>query len=71
MIHCNAGLGRTGMVMACVYVRLGFTAGQAIYKVRKIRPGTVETIAQEDFVFDFEDYLDGKLDTSPKTKENK
>ena len=58
MIHCNAGLGRTGMIMACVYVRLGYTAGQAIYQVRKVRPGTVETISQEDFIFDFEDYLE-------------
>jgi atypical dual specificity phosphatase len=55
-IHCHAGLGRTGTVVACLLVRLGFTALKAVESVRIARPGTIETSEQEKFVYVFEKY---------------
>lgn len=46
-VHCGGGLGRTGTLLACYVVhrkRLG--AREAIEKVRRVRPGSVETRAQ-------------------------
>ncbi|MBI2770155.1 MAG: tyrosine-protein phosphatase [Burkholderiales bacterium] len=34
MLHCAAGLGRTGTVAACVLKTLGLEAGQALQRVR-------------------------------------
>src|SRR5262249_53571034 len=42
-IHCTAGLGRTGVVIACFFVSKGLTAQNAIARVRRLRPGSVET----------------------------
>ena len=56
VVHCAAGLGRTGMFCASLLKRQGHTAQDAIRKVRLARPGTIETIAQENFV------LNSKLD---------
>jgi hypothetical protein len=50
LIHCRAGLGRTGLVAAMLLVELGEDPESAIERVRKARPGTVETRAQETFV---------------------
>jgi protein-tyrosine phosphatase len=50
VIHCRAGLGRTGTVVACCLVRLGLEAKRAIEEVRRIRPRTVETPEQVAFV---------------------
>ena len=57
-IHCAAGLGRTGMMAAHLLVALGGDADTVIAAVRRARPGTIETAAQEAFVrggpsFDF------------------
>jgi protein-tyrosine phosphatase len=52
-IHCWAGLGRTGMVAACCLVSLGFRPDEAIVLVREQRPGSVETVGQEDFIATF------------------
>ena len=50
LVHCAAGLGRTGMVVAKLLVAQGCTAEQAITQVRSARPGTIETPAQAEFV---------------------
>jgi len=46
-IHCTAGLGRTGTVLAAYFVSTGLSAREAMVKVRDLRPGSVETVEQE------------------------
>jgi len=46
-VHCGGGLGRTGTMLACYLVsseKIG--AGEAIRRIRNLRPGSVETPAQ-------------------------
>ena len=47
-VHCGGGLGRTGTLLACYLLASGegLGAGEAIGRVRAIRPGSVETPAQ-------------------------
>jgi atypical dual specificity phosphatase len=49
-VHCGAGLGRTGVVLACYFVERGLTAQNAIARVRRLRPGSVETEDQAEAV---------------------
>jgi protein-tyrosine phosphatase len=52
-VHCRMGIGRTGVVLACVVGRLfGIPGAQAIRTVRKIRDA-IETDGQAAFVEDF------------------
>ena len=52
-IHCGAGLGRTGVVLACYFVTKNLSAKNAIARVRRLRPGSIETEAQEEAVAEF------------------
>ena len=45
-VHCTAGLGRTGVVLACYFTAKGLTAQNAIARVRRMRPGSIETDEQ-------------------------
>ncbi|THH01221.1 hypothetical protein EW026_g1451 [Hermanssonia centrifuga] len=63
LIHCGGGKGRAGTVAACYLAAFGFakppdydlsqptmSATEAISALRAIRPGSIETSAQEAFV---------------------
>ena len=45
-VHCGAGLGRTGVVLAAYFVARGLSAGNAIARIRRMRPGSIETDEQ-------------------------
>ncbi len=48
--HCLAGLGRTGTVVARMLVERGENPDAAIARVRRARPGTIQTAEQEAHV---------------------
>jgi len=50
VLHCLAGLGRTGTVAGRLLVELGVDAELAIRRVRTARPGTIQTLMQERYV---------------------
>lgn len=51
VVHCMGGLGRSGLLAACVLVDRGLSAEAAIAAVRRARdPRAVETTEQEAFV---------------------
>ena len=52
-IHCAAGKGRTGSVLAAYFVMQGLNAADAIGRVRELRPGSIETREQEQAVVQF------------------
>ena len=52
LIHCNAGLGRSGLIVALVIKFIG-DVKDPVSHVRKFRYGAVETKEQERFVTDF------------------
>lgn len=49
-VHCTAGLGRTGTVLAGYFVSQGDDARQAIARVRELRPRSIETHEQAQAV---------------------
>jgi atypical dual specificity phosphatase len=52
-VHCGAGLGRTGVVLAAYFVDGGLSAQNAISRVRRLRPGSIETEEQAEVIEEF------------------
>jgi len=53
-VHCTAGLGRSGTMAAAYLVSTGVSASEAISTIRGLRPGSIETEAQEEAIRNFE-----------------
>lgn len=48
MVHCAAGMGRAGTILACYLVKYQkYSANDAIKKIRKERPGSIQSEVQE------------------------
>ena len=57
LIHCRAGKGRTGTILASYFVNSGWDVQKSIKHIRKLRPGSIEKkqiLALENF----KDYLE-------------
>ena len=58
MVHCAAGKGRTGTILAAYMMKFkGMNAKSAAEKIRSMRPGSIENGPQEIVLSMFEKYL--------------
>jgi atypical dual specificity phosphatase len=58
MVHCAAGIGRTGTILACYLIKYQkYSAKNAIEKVRKERPGSIQSEQQEIVVELYEKHV--------------
>lgn len=61
MVHCAAGIGRTGTILASYLVKYqNLTAKDAIAKIRQERPGSIQSESQEIAVTFYEKFLKSK-----------
>jgi atypical dual specificity phosphatase len=61
-VHCKAGLGRTGVILAAWMIREGgLTAMDSMARLRKIEPGFIQSSEQEEFLHRYEADLTQRL----------
>jgi atypical dual specificity phosphatase len=58
LVHCAAGRGRTGTILgAYLLKKQNISAKEAINRIRKLRPGSIQTDSQEKSIHEYEKYL--------------
>jgi atypical dual specificity phosphatase len=59
MVHCSAGKGRTGTILAAYLIKKenGMTADKAISRLSRIRGESVQSKDQEKILFTYEKYV--------------
>ena len=53
VVHCRAGLTRTGLILACVLVTRGLTAERAVRELQLVNPSYIQQPAQLELVASF------------------
>ena len=54
LVHCLAGLGRTGTILACYLIKYQkMLAEDAIQYVREKRHGSIQSFVQEELIFQY------------------
>lgn len=57
LLHCKAGLGRTGTMLACSLVSLGDPAETAVARIRQVSSFYIQNAVQERFVSHYAEFL--------------
>ncbi len=58
MVHCAAGLGRAGTILACYHVRyMGYSGLDAVEKIRRQRHGSIQSQVQETVISLYEKHV--------------
>lgn len=61
MVHCAAGMGRAGTILACYLVKhQKYSAKDAINIIRKERPGSIQSESQEFAIIFYEKHIRNK-----------
>ena len=59
LVHCHAGNGRTGIVIACYLMyTYNYNAEEAVFKLREIRKKCIEKNSQMNYCFKFKSFID-------------
>lgn len=67
-LHCRAGMGRTGTMLAAQLVFRGEPAREAIDRVRRINPRCIQSTEQVEFLSSFEGFLRGVWGAAPASR---
>lgn len=57
LVHCQAGLGRTGTMAAAYWIDKGLSVNEAVKKVRKVNPAVIASDEQEYSLYELEAFV--------------
>jgi len=69
LVHCKAGIGRTGTILACCLVALGRTPDQARLELRRAHPSYIQADVQERFIEHYGQFLGQRSETGAAGRE--